>query len=63
MLPLHIRPCCWNQSAAVVRQHKNQIQDSPSVHLAEDLQVFAVQGMVGANDGDPLGHLDVGSVA
>jgi len=63
MLHLHIRPCGWNQSAAVVRQHKNQIQDSLSVHLAEDLQVFAVQGMAGANDGDPLGHLDVGSVA
>jgi len=47
----------------VVRQDKNQIQDSLSAYLAEDLQLFAVQRMVGTNDGDLLGHLDVGSVA
>jgi len=63
MLDLCICPCCWNQGAAVVRQHKDQMQDSVSVCLAEDLQIFPVQRMVGANDCDPRGYLDVGSVA
>jgi len=47
----------------VVWQDENQIRDSLSAHLAKDLQVFAVQRMVGTNDSDFLGHLDVGSVA
>ena len=64
LLLLHrgIRPRGRNQSAAVVRQDQNQIQDSLSLHLAEDLQLLAMQRMVGTNDSDFLGHLDVGSV-
>jgi hypothetical protein len=33
------------------------------VYLAEDFQLLAVKWMVGANDDDAFGHLDVGSVA
>ena len=57
-----ICPYSRNQSPAVIRQHQNQIQDSLSLYLAEDLQGFAVQGMMGANDSDSLEYLDVGSV-